>query len=41
MKTLLCYGDSNTYGYAPRTGGRYPVFSFGCIIPIKEGNRNE
>lgn len=23
MKTLLCYGDSNTYGYNPKTGGRY------------------
>lgn len=21
---LLCYGDSNTYGYDPRLGGRYP-----------------
>lgn len=26
MKMLLCYGDSNTYGYDPRSwlGGRYP-----------------
>ena len=24
MKTVLCYGDSNTYGYDPRTGFRYP-----------------
>lgn len=23
MKTVLCYGDSNTYGYDPRTGLRY------------------
>ena len=23
MKTILCYGDSNTWGYAPRTGNRY------------------
>jgi lysophospholipase L1-like esterase len=23
MKTILCYGDSNTWGYDPRTGGRY------------------
>ena len=23
MKTILCYGDSNTYGYDPRTGLRY------------------
>ena len=25
MKTVLCYGDSNTYGYDPNTGLRYPV----------------
>ncbi|MCQ2548301.1 MAG: GDSL-type esterase/lipase family protein [Clostridia bacterium] len=24
MKTVLCYGDSNTYGYEPTTCGRYP-----------------
>lgn len=24
MKTILCYGDSNTYGYDPQTGFRYP-----------------
>lgn len=24
MKTILCFGDSNTYGYAPETKGRYP-----------------
>ena len=23
MKTILCYGDSNTYGYIPRRGMRY------------------
>ena len=23
-KTVLCYGDSNTYGYMPGTGARYP-----------------
>ena len=25
--TLLCYGDSNTYGFDPRSyfGGRYPA----------------
>ncbi|MDR2803681.1 MAG: SGNH/GDSL hydrolase family protein [Treponema sp.] len=23
MKTILCYGDSNTYGYIPATGERY------------------
>ncbi len=24
MKQILCYGDSNTYGYIPKTGNRYP-----------------
>lgn len=24
MKTILCYGDSNTYGFDPKTGLRYP-----------------
>ncbi|MEI8378422.1 MAG: SGNH/GDSL hydrolase family protein, partial [bacterium] len=24
MKTILCYGDSNTWGYDPRTTDRYP-----------------
>ena len=24
-KTVLCYGDSNTYGYCPETGLRYPA----------------
>ena len=24
MKTILCYGDSNTYGYDPGNGLRYP-----------------
>ena len=24
MKTILCYGDSNTWGYDPAHGGRYP-----------------
>ena len=24
MTTILCYGDSNTYGYSPTTGLRYP-----------------
>lgn len=23
MKKILCYGDSNTYGFIPQTGGRY------------------
>ena len=25
--SVVCYGDSNTYGYDPRTGGRYPYES--------------
>ncbi|MDO4940545.1 MAG: GDSL-type esterase/lipase family protein [Erysipelotrichaceae bacterium] len=24
MKSVICYGDSNTYGYDPRNGLRYP-----------------
>jgi len=24
MKTILCYGDSNTWGYVPGSGDRYP-----------------
>ena len=24
MTTVLCYGDSNTFGYVPETGLRYP-----------------
>lgn len=24
MKTILCFGDSNTYGHIPPNGGRYP-----------------
>ena len=24
MTTILCYGDSNTYGYNPVNGLRYP-----------------
>jgi lysophospholipase L1-like esterase len=25
MKTILCFGDSNTWGYDPATGERYPA----------------
>lgn len=24
MKQILCFGDSNTYGYIPENGQRYP-----------------
>lgn len=27
MRKILCYGDSNTYGFDPRDGGRYPEAS--------------
>ena len=23
MKKIICFGDSNTYGYNPATGGRF------------------
>ena len=23
VRTILCFGDSNTYGYIPGSGGRY------------------
>lgn len=25
MRTILCYGDSNTWGYVPGAGRRYPI----------------
>ena len=32
-KTVLCLGDSNTYGYNPRTGGRYsPAVRWTCRL---------
>ncbi|MBO5573273.1 MAG: SGNH/GDSL hydrolase family protein [Clostridium sp.] len=36
MKTILCYGDSNTYGYNPMTGLRYPknVRWPGCLAQL-------
>ena len=24
MNTILCFGDSNTYGYNPKNGKRFP-----------------
>lgn len=24
-KRILCYGDSNTWGYIPKTSKRYPI----------------
>ena len=42
MKTILCYGDSNTYGYNPANGMRYPknVRWPGCL-GILLGNEYE
>jgi lysophospholipase L1-like esterase len=52
MKTILCYGDSNTWGFNPHTGGRYdhktrwPMALEGlngrtsCREDMVEGDRN-
>lgn len=47
MKTVLCYGDSNTYGYNPSDGLRYPegirwtgrlqALLGGCYRVVEEG----
>lgn len=42
MKTILCYGDSNTYGYDPRNGLRYPKeFRWTTILQDKLGDEFE
>ena len=42
MKTILCYGDSNTYGYDPRSGSRYPKeIRWTTILQAKLGNEYE
>ena len=42
MKTILCYGDSNTYGYDPRNGLRYPKeFRWTTILQNKLGSEYE
>ena len=41
---LICFGDSNTYGYDPRSffGGRYPgrwtdlLAENTCVSPLRE-----
>lgn len=39
MKTILCYGDSNTYGYDPSNGLRYPKEDrWTTILQNKLGN---
>ena len=33
MKTVVCFGDSNTYGYDPATGGRYDTDTrWPCVL---------
>ena len=40
--SVLCYGDSNTYGYDPATGGRYaPEERWTSILQEKLGDRYE
>lgn len=40
--SVLCYGDSNTYGYDPATGGRYaPEDRWTNILAEKLGDRYE
>lgn len=42
MKTVLCYGDSNTYGYDPNNGDRYPrEFRWTTILQNRLGNNYE
>lgn len=36
MKTVLCYGDSNTWGYMPETGGRFDGDARWCGVLRKE-----
>jgi lysophospholipase L1-like esterase len=42
MKTILCYGDSNTYGYVPMGGGkRYPRdITWPAILERLQGGRS-
>ncbi len=40
MKTILCYGDSNTWGYIPGSGDRYPyAIRWTGILQKRLGNR--
>ncbi|MBR3331618.1 MAG: HAD-IA family hydrolase [Mogibacterium sp.] len=42
MITVLCYGDSNTYGYDPQTCGRYPYDKrWTTLLGEMLGNRYE
>ena len=40
MKTILCYGDSNTWGYDPRTGNRYDHLTRWPMVLKKILNKN-
>lgn len=38
MKTILCYGDSNTFGYMPLTGARYRMNErWPCLLAERLG----
>ncbi len=40
MKTVVCFGDSNTYGYEPVTGGRYNAeVRWPCVLQRILGDR--
>lgn len=39
MKTIVCYGDSNTYGYNPENGFRYEYEERWTTILQKELKR--
>lgn len=42
MKTIVCYGDSNTYGYVPLKGGRYDKNTrWTCLLQKKLGEEYE
>ena len=36
MRTILCYGDSNTWGYNPATGARHPYEARWPTVAAKE-----
>lgn len=42
MKTILCYGDSNTWGYNPDGSGRYPKhIRWTCVLQKELGDSFE
>ena len=38
MKTILCYGDSNTWGYDASTGGRFPPNALAEVLSASWAN---